>query len=121
MPLRVLIVGLSVPITLARNDHEVHIYEKSSFTCEIGAALQIGPQSHKILVEDLGVDTDKMEPTFCSQWRYMEDLDIGGKPSRVSLSYEILHCLIPMSRFTFRPLSPRSTLKYLQSRLKMAL
>jgi hypothetical protein len=83
MPLKVLVVGaglvgLCAAISLARQGHNVHIYEKSGFAKEIGAAFSLSPQAHKIL-KDLGVDTGNMEPCTCDLYRFCDDLSVGAE------------------------------------------
>ncbi len=100
MPLKILIVGagpvgLAVAIALGQSQshdeherehgHEIHIYEKSSFSREIGAAFHFAPQVHKIL-KGWGVKTEigeELDPSFCETWRYCEDFGVGAVPSKV--------------------------------------
>ena len=60
-PLKIIIVGagiggLAVAIGLARNGHEVTVYERLSSSSEIGYAFRITPNSDRCL-KYLGIDT----------------------------------------------------------------
>jgi salicylate hydroxylase len=62
MPLRIIIVGAGIggpaaAIDLARNGHDVTIYERSKATSEIGYAFRITPNSDRCL-KYLGVDAE---------------------------------------------------------------
>ena len=74
------LIGLSAAIAIAPAGHDIHVYEKSSFSKEIGAALQIAPQGVKIL-KSWGIDLEKMQASQCHQWRKTTDLSVKPKPS----------------------------------------
>ncbi|OJD32051.1 fad binding domain protein [Diplodia corticola] len=61
MPLRILIVGaglagFSAAIALARQGHDVHIFERSAFSNEVGAALHFGPTTTAYVFPQWGID-----------------------------------------------------------------
>ncbi|KAB2578065.1 Salicylate hydroxylase [Lasiodiplodia theobromae] len=61
MPLKILIVGaglagFSAAIAVARNDHEVHLFERSAFSNEVGAALHFGPTTTAYVFPRWGLD-----------------------------------------------------------------
>ena len=43
------IAGLSAAISLRRAGHSVHVYERSSMNCEIGAAINVPPNATRFL------------------------------------------------------------------------
>lgn len=61
MPLKILIVGaglagFSAAIAVARNGHEVHVFERSAFSNEVGAALHFGPTTTAYVFPRWGID-----------------------------------------------------------------
>lgn len=87
MGLKVLIVGagpvgLAAAIALARASpaHQVDLYEKSTFSREIGAALHFCPQAVRVL-QGWGIDVEKeMRGCRLSVWNHYYDLRAGGRP-----------------------------------------
>ncbi|KAL8827878.1 MAG: hypothetical protein Q9170_006834 [Blastenia crenularia] len=62
-PLKVLVAGagiggLAVAIGLRQQGHEVHIFEKSKFSNEVGAALTVPPNVDGLL-KRIGFDADE--------------------------------------------------------------
>ena len=83
------LVGLSAAISLARQGHNIRIFERSRFSNESGAALQIAPQAVKILVS-WGLDLQEMGSTVVEGWRSTSDLSVKciAKP-------KIVGCIMP--------------------------
>ncbi|KZT36087.1 FAD/NAD(P)-binding domain-containing protein [Sistotremastrum suecicum HHB10207 ss-3] len=87
-PLNVIIVGaglvgLATALALRRAGHHVEIYEKSSFSREVGAAVTCGPNATKIL-EGLGCDFGRMRGVEHTQTRYFTKDQGDGDLSFVS-------------------------------------
>ncbi|SPO25639.1 related to Salicylate hydroxylase [Ustilago trichophora] len=77
--LRIIIVGAGIAGLAAaralREDHEVHIFESSSFKTEIGAAIHTGPNASRILLK-WGMDLERLESPNC---RNIYEYHISGK------------------------------------------
>ncbi|KZS90613.1 FAD/NAD(P)-binding domain-containing protein [Sistotremastrum niveocremeum HHB9708] len=87
-PLNVIIVGaglvgLATALALRRAGHHVEIYEKSSFSREVGAAVTCGPNATRIL-EGLGCDFGRMRAVEHTQTRYFGKDQADGDLSFVS-------------------------------------
>ncbi|KAF2993830.1 hypothetical protein E8E13_002324 [Curvularia kusanoi] len=70
MPLKVIVVGaglggLVAAIALAREGHDVEIFEKSAFSNEVGAAIHLAPNASRIL-RTWGIDLNKASPSQCT-------------------------------------------------------
>ncbi|CBQ73806.1 related to Salicylate hydroxylase [Sporisorium reilianum SRZ2] len=108
--LRILIVGAGIAGLAAgralREDHEVHIFESSSFKTEVGAAIHTGPNATRILTK-WGMDLERLESPNCRHiyeynvsgklvsHRPLNTIDLFGAPwllnHRISLHKELLH------------------------------
>ncbi|KAL5371674.1 hypothetical protein DPSP01_014089 [Paraphaeosphaeria sporulosa] len=69
MPLKVIVVGaglggLATTIALTRAGHDVEVFERSSFTYEVGAAINLAPNATRVLTA-LGCDLEAMAPVRC--------------------------------------------------------
>ncbi|KAL5377865.1 hypothetical protein DPSP01_009479 [Paraphaeosphaeria sporulosa] len=69
MPLKVIVVGagvggLATTIALTRAGHNVEVFEKSSFSNEVGAAIHLAPNATRIL-EAWHCDLEAMAPVRC--------------------------------------------------------
>ena len=61
-PLRIIIVGAGIggpvaAIQLARNGHDVHLYERGRAAAEVGYAFRLTPNSDRVL-KHLGIDAE---------------------------------------------------------------
>ncbi|GME42312.1 Monooxygenase FAD-binding protein [Neofusicoccum parvum] len=74
MPLKILIVGaglagFSAAIALARQGHDVDIFERSAFSNEVGAALHFGPSTTAHVFPRWGIDHYKdFQACKCERW-----------------------------------------------------
>ncbi|TKY90288.1 hypothetical protein EX895_000286 [Sporisorium graminicola] len=77
--LRIAIVGAGIAGFAAaralREDHDVHIFESSSFKQELGAAIHTGPNASRILLK-WGMDLERLESPNC---RNIYEYHISGK------------------------------------------
>lgn len=103
MPIKVLIVGggiagFATAIALGRQGHEVEIFEKSSFSSEIGAAFHFAPNGCRIL-QAWGVDLESMRPCICKRWRHLDSDDLVETSvkfvsfSNVNLGFHVPSCI----------------------------
>ncbi|KAI5845643.1 FAD/NAD(P)-binding domain-containing protein [Morchella snyderi] len=79
-PLTVLVIGagiggLSAAIALRKAGHIVHLYEKSAFANEVGAAIHVGPNASRVL-GSFGYSEERMSGVECS---FSVMLDKSGK------------------------------------------
>jgi len=89
MPLEVIIVGagiagLSAAIALARQDHNVRIFETSSFSKEVGAAFNIAAPAVKIL-KSWDIDVDQLQPDICHRWEMYKGSPTEGEPAQIMM------------------------------------
>ncbi|KAJ3552471.1 hypothetical protein NPX13_g11102 [Xylaria arbuscula] len=67
--------GLSVAIALNRAEHDVEVYESSSFLNEVGAAIHIAPNAVRVL-KSWDIDFETLYPAYCEAIKfYSADLE----------------------------------------------
>ncbi|QIW98252.1 hypothetical protein AMS68_003770 [Peltaster fructicola] len=60
------IAGLSAAISLRQHGHDIHVFERSSFDNEVGAAISLAPNASRIL-RGWGMELDELEPSLCER------------------------------------------------------
>ena len=89
MPLDIIIcgagiAGLSAAIALARQDHNIRIFETSSFSKEVGAAFNVAAPAVKIL-KSWDIDMDQLQPDICHRWELYKGPPTEGKPVSIMM------------------------------------
>jgi len=78
------IAGLSAAIALARQDHNIRIFETSSFSKEVGAAFNVAAPAVKIL-KSWDIDMDQLQPDICHRWELYKGPPTEGKPGSIMM------------------------------------
>lgn len=78
------IAGLSAAIALARQKHQVRIFETSSFSKKVGAALNVAAPAVKIL-KSWGMDLAQLQPNTCHRWELYKSSPTDTDPAQIMM------------------------------------